>query len=103
MFNYKITVEALPEVTQEESRGPEIIRFGAKNHDDIFKIVESVRSKKILDDDASAALAVGLKLFSEVVLQHRHNPLFSEMQQSLHKFISQLKAIPAAEPSEPRS
>lgn len=99
MFNYKITVEALSEAASEEPTGPQMIEFGAKNHDDLFKIVEAVRAKKILDDDASAALAIGLKLFSEVVLQHRKDPLFSEMQQALQKFTLQLKAVPAAESS----
>ena len=42
----------------------------------LLEIVEAVRSKGLLDADKSAALAVGLKLFSEIVMEKRSDPLF---------------------------
>lgn len=45
--------------------------FEVSNHDDLLRIIEAVRAKQIFDKDKSAALALGLKLFLEVVLEKR--------------------------------
>jgi hypothetical protein len=62
------------------------------NHDDIASIVEKVRAPTGLPDEQAAALGVGLKLMSAVVLEHRRDPLFSGMHAALGDFIRALKA-----------
>lgn len=68
--------------------------FEADNHDDLFKIIEAIRAKELLDADKSAALAIGLKLFSEVVLEKRRDPLFAPLSEPIRNFIQQLKGLP---------
>jgi DNA-binding PadR family transcriptional regulator len=53
--------------------------FRAGNHDDIFSIVARLRGSRQFDSDTSAQLALGLKLFSEVMLKNRKHPLFEDI------------------------
>lgn len=46
--------------------------------------------------DSAAAMAVGLKLLSQTVLEHKDNPLFDGMRQPLREFMRMLKARAAA-------
>jgi hypothetical protein len=99
MYRYRVTVEALHGKTSERPDEHQIAKFEAQNHDDLFAIVDAVRAKQIVDEDTSAALAIGLKLFSEVALEHRHKALFAEIWPALQHFIRDLKAIPPVEES----
>ena len=69
------------------------LSFEADNHDDIFDIVRRQRSKGVWDDATAAQLAVGLKLFTEVTLHHRKDPLFEPLMQPMREFIGRLKAL----------
>ncbi len=91
MHKYQVTLTKLDTEAAAES-----LSFEIHNHDDLFLITEAVRSKGILDKDKAAALAVGLKVFSEVVLEHRHTPPFEAMWGPLREFIQELKKLPDA-------
>ena len=95
MYNYRITLEPLESGTQPQTFKVRTTQFQVQNHDDLSKIVEAVRSKGILNTDKSAALAVGLKLFSEIVMEKRNDPLFAPIWDPLRSFTQQLKAIQA--------
>lgn len=97
MYGYKITLERAAN-TQGELRGEpaERLEFTAENHDDLFNIVRRQRAKGIWDEDTAAQLAVGLKLFTEVSLHHRNDPLFAPLMPAMREFIGRLKALPAA-------
>ena len=71
--------------------GERVMRFEAENHDDLFKIVEAVRAKELLNVDKSAALAIGLKLLSEVILEKRRDPLFAPLSEPIRNFVNNLK------------
>ncbi len=89
---YRITMEAiLPPI--EDADAPNL-QITVTNHDDLFKIVEAVRSKNFMNADKAAALALGLKLFSEVALEKRHDALFAPMIEPLKQFVRELKAVP---------
>ena len=67
---YRITVEYLG----GKHAGPDLhqpVVFETGNHDDIFKIMEAVEGARLFDRDTSAALVLGMKLFSEVMLTHK--------------------------------
>ena len=68
------------------------LSFEAGNHDDIFSIVARLRGNGQFDSDTSAQLALGLKLFSEVMLKNRKHPLFEDIQPALRDFIMKLKS-----------
>ena len=100
MFKYRITLEPLEATTQSQAAQGRPTQFQAQNHDDLSKIVEAVWSKGILDADKSAALAVGLKLFSEIVLEKRNDPLFAPLWEPIRSFTQRLKALQATAPAE---
>lgn len=88
---YRITVEHLADAQGEPSRYTQPLCFEVGNHDDIFRIVEATRARVDLDENAATALAVGLKLFGEVMLEHRQHPLFQEFAPHLRAFMQGLK------------
>lgn len=96
MYSYQINMKGL----DEKSGAGRELQFDVTNHDDLFRIVDSVRSKAILDEDESAALAVGLKLLGEVVLHHRKEPLFQPLLAPIREFIQNLKTLPLPESKE---
>ncbi len=93
MYSYRVTVESIEESVGLASAKGRSMQFQIQNHDDLFKIVEAVRLKDILDGERSASLAIGLKLFSEIVLEKRRDPLFEPLLEPIQCFIRQLKAI----------
>lgn len=92
--HFEITVQPMGADGDTPDREP--LRFTVANHDDIMAIAARIASKKALPADAAAPFAVGLKLFTEVMLQHCKNPLFAELQPHIADFIRRLKAMPDA-------
>lgn len=86
---YRVRVEALGE---DEAA----LSFEVDQHDDLLAIVQRVRSGTPYSSDDASALAIGLKLFSGVVLAHRHDPLFADIRPAIRVFIGNLKARVAA-------
>lgn len=91
---YRITVEPLADAKGAPSTH-QPLQFEVGNHDDIIAIVERMRGREDLPEDAATALAVGLKLFSEVMLEHREHPLFSSFREPFVQFMQTLKKAPA--------
>lgn len=89
---YKFTIEHL-----EDTKGNPLqvnpLTFEFKNHDDIFKIVDTMKGKMELDEADATALAVGLKLFGEVMLRNKHNTLFEEFRPLFANFLKQIKKL----------
>jgi hypothetical protein len=69
----------------------EPLRFEAGNHDDILAIAGRMRSRGEFPPDTANALAVGLKLFSEVMLENRGHPLFVDFAPHFRAFMQHLK------------
>ncbi|MFF9550774.1 DUF3861 domain-containing protein [Methylobacterium fujisawaense] len=93
---YRVTVEHVASAWIGEPPNPVPLVFDARNHDDILQIVERARRVTSLGSDEAAAMAVGLKLLSEVALAHRSEDLFSDLSGALGAFIGKLKARPQA-------
>lgn len=65
-----------------------------ENHDEIFGIIERIKQKDPFHNPAQAAeFALGLKLFSEVMLKNRENPLFSDLLPAFKPFMLKLKSL----------
>ena len=88
-FRYEVTVQPLAAGSTGDA---EPVVFHVGNHDDLIEIVRAVRGKRILGQEDAAALAIGLKLFMEVVLQQRKDPLFAPLMEPLRAFVGRLKA-----------
>src|SRR5580704_16894211 len=95
-YRYRVTVEAVTGAKGEPVIG-KTLTFDASNHDDILGIVERMRTRLPFDDHTTAALGVGLKVFSEVALMHRNDPMFAMIQPVLSEFVRGLKQRSAAE------
>lgn len=87
---YRVTLEQLSEPTGAPSTD-KTLQFDVANHDDIFAIVEGLRGRGDFDHDAATALAVGLKLFGEVMLEDQANPVFSTFKPHFLQFTRELK------------
>ncbi|WP_260740367.1 DUF3861 domain-containing protein [Tunturiibacter lichenicola] len=98
-YRYKITVEALTGAKGEPVQG-RVLSFEAANHDDILGIVERMRARLPFDGDTVASLGVGLKLFSEVALMQRDDPMFAAIRPALGEFVRGLKQRPETVPSD---
>ena len=55
-----------------------------------------IRSKRWFDKDKSAPLAIGLKLFSEIVLEKTRDYVFAPLVLPLRNFLNRFKSTPAA-------
>lgn len=91
---FEVQVQAL-DGTAPEPRG-RALAFEVQNHDDILAIAERVRSAAVLPDADANALAVGLKLFSGVMLAHPELSMFADLRPAMHTFIRNLKSQVAA-------
>ncbi|MNG34261.1 hypothetical protein D3C84_1207070 [compost metagenome] len=68
------------------------------NHDNIFTIIERMKNRDIFKTkDQAAEFAIGLKMFSEVMLKNRENELFTEFRPAFSEFMKKLKSTPAKE------
>ncbi len=93
---YRISVERLADANGKPSLYAAPLVFEAGNHDDVFAIVEHIRNGHLFDAETSAAFAVGLKLFGEVMLENRAHPLFAEFAPHFLDFMKTLKSSLAA-------
>jgi hypothetical protein len=68
------------------------IEFEFENHDDILSLVEMTKGSDRFENKAdNTEFIVGLKLFSEVMIRNRNNPLFEDFAPSFKEFMKKLK------------
>jgi len=96
MYRYRITLESLSAGTEAKE-----LQFEVENHDDIFAITRRMSGKLGLDENATKAFALGLKLFGETILKNRDNPLFAQIEPSMGEFMRSLKGSARSSGSEP--
>lgn len=87
---YRITVEHLA-TPGGEPPGAEPLVFETTHQDDLFAMAEKMRARDDIAPEEAAPLAVGLKLFTEVALMHRREPLFEGVMETVGTFIGRLK------------
>ncbi|WBL22571.1 DUF3861 domain-containing protein [Zunongwangia sp. HRR-M8] len=88
---YRLQLETVS--TLKEDVKHQNIEFEFGNHDEIFGIIDAVKSKNLFETEAEATeFALGLKLFSEVMLKNKNHPLFEELKPEFAKFMKKLKA-----------
>ena len=87
---YEVTVKHMADAQGQPSSYSEVLQFQAYNHDDLFKVLESLTKANLLDDEKMKAFAVGLKLFGEALLENKNIPLFNEF---LPQFVDFMKAL----------
>ncbi len=88
---YRVTIEHLGGPQQDMPVRPPLC-FEAVNHDEILGIVTRLQASGAYQPDEAASLGIGLKLFSEVMLKRRDDPLFAALLPAIRAFIGGLKA-----------
>lgn len=91
-YRYRITVEPLTDRKGEPvDKAP--VTFEVDNHDEILGIIERLQAREDLNfgQDKTAAFAVGLKLFSETMMENRKHPLFAPLRTAFMEFMTLLK------------
>tara|TARA_R110002050_G_scaffold171113_3_gene303158 strand:- start:969 stop:1268 length:300 start_codon:yes stop_codon:yes gene_type:complete len=89
---YKIILEQVSLINEDAQKSnPLILEF--ENHDEIFKIIEIMREKNLFEEkNHSIEFAIGLKMFGEVILKNKNNPLFKEFFPAFGEFMKRLKS-----------
>jgi hypothetical protein len=91
-YKYHLRLEHVAGI-QPDSPQHEPLELSFENHDDIFNIVERLQARNLFaEPDQSTEFAIGLKLFSEVMLKNRQHPLFEELAPAFKAFMQRLKA-----------
>lgn len=90
---YYLTL-SLKEYANGETEPAKELGIEFDNHDEIFGIIERIKEKNIFKDQSEAVqFALGLKLFSEIKLKNRKNPLFEELNEVFPVFMKKLKSL----------
>lgn len=92
--NNKYSINLKELVLKDESVAEKNLEFEFENHDNIFNIIDILKAKNLFDNNnESVEFAVGLKLFSEVMLKNRKHELFKDCFPHFSDFMKKLKAM----------
>lgn len=97
---YRVTLtplEAQDSAREPDAPLPETVSFEITNHDEITALITRMEGKAMVPQSEAAEFIVGLKLFSEVLIRHRAEPIFAELAPHFRSFMKALKASPARE------
>jgi hypothetical protein len=89
---YRLTLEHVAGAKPDDLvHDPITIEFD--NHDDIFAIIERLRQRDPFQSkDQATQFAIGLKLFSEIMLKNKQHPLFEDFAGAFGAFMKKLKS-----------
>lgn len=63
-----------------------------ENHDDLFRIIDTMKCRGIFSCEKDCTqFAIGLKMFSDVMMRHRNDELFKDFQPAFIEFMKKLK------------
>ncbi|QNF32860.1 DUF3861 domain-containing protein [Adhaeribacter swui] len=92
-YKYHLVL-TLQQYANGQTEPPKALALNFDNHDEIFGIIERLREKDPFNNPAQAAeFALGLKLFSEVMLKNRDHALFEELRPAFGNFMKRLKSL----------
>ncbi|MHC5724921.1 MAG: DUF3861 domain-containing protein [Nostoc sp.] len=88
---YKIQLAEL--ALKDGSPANKTVEFEFENHDDVFDIIELLKTKKLFKDEAKAVeFGIGLKMFSEVLITNQDKDFFKALMPAFSAFMKGLKA-----------
>jgi hypothetical protein len=88
---YQIDLKELS--LKDGSEAGKNLSFEFENHDNLFKIFDLIKTKNLFEDEkTSLEFSLGLKLFTEVMLKNRKQPLFEDLQPAISEFMKKLKS-----------
>ncbi|MDR0672418.1 MAG: DUF3861 domain-containing protein [Zoogloeaceae bacterium] len=79
-------------VTLEEPETASRLAFEFDNHDDVFAIIERLKTRDdLVDAKEIPQFALGLKLLGKTLMENRQHPLFSGLFPRFVDFMKELK------------
>lgn len=86
---YKLSLQEieLKDGTQQDKS----VTFEFENHDNILDIIDRVQNSKLFSEADTKQFVVGLKLFSEVMMKNKHNPVFADIIPVFGQFMKKFK------------
>lgn len=91
-YTYALKLNQLSDNKGDAFDNPKQLTLEFDNHDEVFDIIERTKSKNLFNEEESTAFALGLKLFSEVMLKNRKHPLFEEFAPAFGSFMKKFKS-----------
>ena len=89
---YRLTLEQVS-LAKEDVVLQTPLHLEFENHDEIFGIIKTLNEKNPFGDvNQSTEFAIGLKMFSEVMLKNKAHPLFKEFLPAMGVFMKKLKS-----------
>lgn len=89
--HYKVTLEHIYSPADDDLHRRVEMVFD--NHDNLFNIIDVMQDKDLFNDmGQSTEFALGLKMFSEVMLKNKDNALFEEFLPAFKDFMKKLKS-----------
>jgi len=90
---YRLTLQLLQQASGENVPNKQL-ELTFDNHDEIFSIIERLQNKDPFNNKLQAVeFALGLKLFSEVMIKNRKHRLFEELNTVFPTFMKKLKGL----------
>jgi len=87
---YKILLQEIE--LKDGKKSGKSIAFEFENHDNILSLIDQAQDKNRFEHkNQNTEFILGLKLFSEVMLKNRENPLFEEFLPAFGQFMKKLK------------
>ena len=88
---YKLKLELL-ELLRSDDKAYEPIELVFENHDNIFAVIERMKTRnRFKTEQQSVEFAIGLKLFSEVMLKNKDNHLFEDFRPAFGDLMKKIK------------
>lgn len=88
-YNIQIQEVAL----KDGSEPSKSLELTIQNHDNIFDLIDRVKESELFEQKSdNVEMLLGIKLFSEVMLRNRTNPLFSEFAPAFREFMKKYKS-----------
>lgn len=89
--HYKVTLEHTYSPADDDLHRRVEVVFD--NHDNLFDVIDKVQDRDHFGDmGQSTEFAIGLKMFSEVMLKNKDNALFEEFLPAFKDFMKKLKS-----------
>jgi len=90
---YRLQLEYLSSA-KGETELPEALNIQFDNHDNLFQIIEILKEKNPFEvQEQAVEFAIGLKMFSEIMIKNKSNPLFEELLPAFGVFMKKLKSL----------
>ena len=90
---YRLTLQLLQQASGENVPNKQL-ELTFDNHDEIFSIIERLQNKDPFNNKLQAVeFALGLKLFSEVMIKNGKHGLFEELNTVFPTFMKKLKGL----------